>query len=80
MRKIKITTRGWPWQVVQDWQSGFDKTAGEKYGWNPFSVKGFGRFGGGWAFKFGIDASKYDWVIYLVIGMIRIQFIEEKNK
>lgn len=72
---MKITAKGWPWQMVNHhWESSLDKTAGEKYGWNPFAVKGMGRFGGGWAFKFGITASRSfrDVVIDLGIGSIRI--------
>ena len=53
--KIKFQARGWPWQHVNPhWASDADKTTGERYGWNPFNIKGMGRFGGGWAFKFGI--------------------------
>lgn len=59
--RLKITTRGWPWQG---------------YGWNPLSVKDHGRFGGGWAIKFGFTASKSlnDVVIDLIIGSIRISW------
>lgn len=75
MPKIKVTARGWPWQYVDPhWASKLDKTAGQRFGWNPFSVKGVGRFGGGWAFKFGITASR-DWsdiVLDLGLGSIRI--------
>lgn len=73
---MKITFRGFPWQqVAPSWASGLDKTTGEKYGWNPFSVKGMGRFGGGWAFKFGItlDRSMRDCVLDLGLGSVRIQ-------
>lgn len=74
---IKITARGWPWQYTSDhWANAIDKTAGQKYGWNPFSVKGMGRFGGGWAFKFGITASRgfNDIVLDLGVGSIRVIF------
>jgi hypothetical protein len=74
---MKIKARGWPWQTVDGhWASNVDKTTGQKYGWNPFSVKGMGRFGGGWAFKFGITGSSSlrDWVIDLGFGSIRITF------
>lgn len=72
---MKITFRGWPWQFVSShWASNLDKTTGQRWGWNPFNVKGMGRFGGGWAFKFGIVASSdlRDIVIDLGIGSIRI--------
>jgi hypothetical protein len=73
MSKLRITLRGWPWQRVDaHWASHIDKTAGERYGWNPFKVKGMGRFGGGWAFKLGVDVSLRDWVFYLGIGSIRV--------
>ena len=73
--KLKITARGWPWQHVSPhWASNLDKTAGEKYGWNPFAVKGMGRFGGGWAFKFGVTVSRSgrDWIFDLGIGSVRV--------
>lgn len=76
---MKIKATGWPWQTIEPfWANDADKTTGKKYGWNPFSVKGMGRFGGGWAFKFGItvSASLRDWVIDLGIGSIRITFKE----
>lgn len=72
---IKVTFSGWPNQYVNPhWAINADKTVGEKYGWNPFKVKGMGRFGGGWAFKFGITVSESlrDWVIDLGLGSIRI--------
>jgi hypothetical protein len=74
-RKIRINAEGWPWMpVCAHWASRADGTAFQKYGWNPFSVKGMGRFGGGWAFKFGVevDASLQDWSFYLGLGYIRI--------
>ena len=74
---MKIKTSGWPWQRVgSHWSANADKTAGEKWGWNPFRVKGAGRFGGWWAFKFGItiSSSLRDWVIDLGFGSIRITF------
>lgn len=72
---FKIKFSGWPWQFVDDhWSTRADKTVGQRYGWNPFKVKGFGRFGGGWAFKLGITISDSlsDWIIDLGIGSIRI--------
>jgi hypothetical protein len=74
--RIKITASGWPWQRVdKHWASAVDKTTGERYGWNPFVVKGAGRFGGWWAFKFGITISPTlrEWVLDLGIGSIRIK-------
>lgn len=77
IRNLEITARGWPWQTVGGhWAANADKTAGQKYGWNPFNVKGMGRFGGGWAFKFGITISRSlrDWVFDLGLGSIRITY------
>ena len=79
---MKIIFRGFPWQTVElFWASNLDKTTGQKYGWNPFAVKGMGRFGGGWAFKFGITISQSarDWVIDLGLGSIRVIF-KQKEK
>lgn len=73
----EIKLRGFPWQTVKDrWASSLDKTAGEKYGWNPLIVKGMGRFGGGWAIKFGITVSGdfRDICIDMMLGSIRIKF------
>ena len=75
--KLKITARGWPWQFVgAHWASNVDKTTGKRYGWNPFKVKGMGRFGGGWAFRLGvtIGGSLTDWVFNLGLGSIRITY------
>jgi hypothetical protein len=74
---MKIKASGWPWQTVDGhWSSNVDKTTGQKYGWNPFVVKGAGRFGGWWAFKFGItvSSSMRDIVLDLGIGSVRITF------
>ena len=74
-RMWTIKFRGFPWQYVnQTWASLADKTVGEKWGWNIFSVKGLGRFGGGWAFQFGVTINKSltDIVFDLGIGSVRI--------
>lgn len=80
---LKITASGWPWQTIKPfWANDVDKTTGQKYGWNPFSVKGMGRFGGGWAFKFGITVSSSfrDFVIDLGIGSIRVKIEKAKGR
>lgn len=79
---MKVIARGWPWQTVSGhWASNLGKTTGEKYGWNPFSVKGMGRFGGGWAFKLGVTVSydMRDWVFDLGIGSIRVMFEQKES-
>jgi hypothetical protein len=73
---MKVIFSGFPWQYVSShWSNELDKTMGQKWGWNPFSVKGMGRFGGGWAFKLGIVLSSdlKDIILYLGIGTIRIK-------
>ena len=80
---MKIKASGFPWQNVHNhWSTNLDKTVGQKWGWNPFRVKGMGRFGGGWAFKFGltISSSLQDWIFYLGIGSVRITFNKKENK
>lgn len=80
-KKLKIIARGWPWQYVSDsWANTADQTTGQKWGWNPLKVKGMGRFGGGWASKFGITiSSKFnDVIIDLGIGSFRITYKEVK--
>lgn len=79
MRKLKITSRGWPWQT----NSGNWAATGKKFGWNPLKVIGLGRFGGGWAFKLGITVSSRcdDICLDLIIGSMRIKLVErEKQK
>jgi hypothetical protein len=79
---MKVTTRGWPWQTIQPfWANSLDRTVGQKYGWNPFSVKDIGRFGGGWAFKLGVIISfdLRDIVLDLGLGSIRINLKKESN-
>lgn len=77
---FKVKASGWPWQLVNPhWASNLDRTTGEKWGWNPFTVKGMGRFGGGWAFKFGVTISKTgrDICLDLGIGGLRIQWVKK---
>lgn len=78
-RKLVISFSGWPWQVVQPhWANQVDKTTYERWGWNPFRVKGMGRFGGGWAFKFGVTAAKNDIIFDLGLGGIRFAWRKVK--
>ena len=80
---MKIRARGWPWQHTSDfWANTLDKTRGQKWGWNPLSVKGMGRFGGGWAFKFGITISRdaRDIVLDLGLGSIRVWLPKKKSQ
>lgn len=82
-RKVSITARGWPWQRTgTHWTNQVDKTVHQKWGWNPFKVKGMGRFGGGWAFKFGLTASGSlrDWVLDLGLGSIRVTISTKVQK
>jgi len=75
--QVRVKFSGWPWQTIEPfWANEIDKTTGTKYGWNPLNIKGMGRFGGGWAIKFGIivSSSFKDIVIELIIGSIRITF------
>lgn len=72
---LKIKATGWPWQLTgTHWANQVDKTTAQRWGWNPFNVKGMGRFGGGWAFKFGLTVSQslHDWVIDLGLGSVRV--------
>ena len=83
MSRIKITARGWPWQLVSGhWSSAVDGTNGQRYGWNPLSVKGAGRYGGWWAFKLGITISRdlRDWVLDLGLGSIRVSVKKREGR
>jgi hypothetical protein len=61
----------WPWQykthtVIPDVGG---KEIGEKWGWGT-NLGGMGRFGGGWCWKLGIQASGTLWIIDLIWGSI----------
>ena len=72
MRKIEITTRGCPWQNVE--QSPFYDFPKGKYGWNPFKVLGWGRYGGNWAFKLGVEIGSQMTNIHFGLGTIEIKY------
>ena len=67
---------GFPWHVVFK-DEPFDQHNGEFWGWNPLKVKGSGRFGGGWAFKFGISSNENfrELVIDVGIGSICLEIM-----
>ncbi|WOE40104.1 hypothetical protein [Acinetobacter chinensis] len=71
---------GFPWHVVPQDES-FENQNGEVWGWNPLKVKGSGRFGGGWAFKFGITSNENfrELVIELGIGSIRLEIMNSRK-
>ena len=72
--------RGFPWHLVPKDES-FDKHNGELWGWNPLTVKNSGRFGGGWAFKFGITSNENfrELVIDVGIGSIRLEIMNSRR-
>lgn len=76
MRKIKITTRGCPWQDIE--QSPLYDFPKGKYGWNPFKVLGWGRYGGNWAIKFGIEIGSQRTNIHFGLGTIEINYPSNK--
>ena len=79
--RLKITAYGWPWQTVGNhWANRLDETKGEKWGWNPFRLKGMGRFGGGWAFKFGITASSSLRDVIFDLGLGGLRFTVQAQK
>lgn len=73
---MKIKFSGLPLQRLDSWANAVDETVGKRWGWNPFSVKGMGRYGGGWSFKLGItvSGSLRDWVISFGLGEVRISW------
>lgn len=76
-RKLSVKFSGWPWQKTGNhWSNQVDKTVHQKWGWNPFNVKGMGRFGGGWAIKCGltIGSAGRDIILDLILGSIRISW------
>lgn len=67
--KLIIRASRWPWQRLQP------GTSSKKYGWR--STPGFGRFGGGWDWKFGVEmsvAGGFVLIINLIFGRITITF------
>ena len=72
--------RGFPWHLVPKDES-FDKHNGELWGWNLLTVKNSGRFGGGWAFKFGITSNENfrELVIDVGIGSIRLEIMNSRR-
>ena len=71
---------GFPWHVVSK-DEPFDKHNGELWGWNPLIVKNSGRFGGGWAFKFGITSNENfrELIIDVGIGSIRLEIMKSRR-
>lgn len=71
---------GFPWHVVSE-DEPFDQHNGEFWGWNPLKVKNSGRFGGGWAFKFGITSNENfrELIIDVGIGSIRMEIMNSRR-
>lgn len=66
----------WPWHVkgsVGFLDDGKGVQVGEKYGWG-LNAGGLGRFGGGWAVKFGIAGWGNSWLLDLVWGSLSVKF------
>lgn len=74
---IELQFSGFPWQVIQSSHPCFHNHKGQTWGWNPRIVKGLGRFGGGWAIKFGITSNENfrELVIDVGIGSIRLEIM-----
>lgn len=72
---------GFPWQTLKTNNPFDEKYSGQKWGWNPLVVKGSGRFGGGWAFKFGITSNENfrELVIDLGIGSVRLEIMPNRG-
>lgn len=78
---IELQFSGFPWQVIQSSHPCFHNHKGQTWGWNPRIVKGLGRFGGGWAFKFGITSNENlrELVIDVGIGSIRLEIMNSRR-
>ncbi|MFW1664639.1 hypothetical protein [Acinetobacter ursingii] len=76
-KTVEVQLTGFPWQIIQSTHPCFHGCQGQAWGWNPRIVKGLGRFGGGWAIKFGItcDEKFRDFVIDLGIGSVRLEIL-----
>ena len=58
--KLKIKADRWPWQ----------KNGAKKWGWRK--VPCYGRFGGGWHWVLGFEASGSELILNLLYGQIKI--------
>ncbi len=78
---LYVAFEGFPWQTIKSRDPLYSYHYGEKWGWNPLLVKGSGRFGGGWAFKFGITSNENfrELVIDVGIGSIRLEIMNSRR-
>ena len=78
---VYVLLEGFPWQTIKTRDPLNSHLNGEKWGWNPFKVKSSGRFGGGWAFKFGITSNENfrELVIDVGIGSIRLEIMNSRR-
>lgn len=77
--RVNVRFERWPWMVRthKAWLSGPDENVGDRYGWLP--TKGMGRFGGGWNWSLGFEASSTTVILNLLFGYIRISWYQEKT-
>ena len=78
---VYVLLEGFPWQTIKTRDPLNSHLNGEKWGWNPLKVKSSGRFGGGWAFKFGITSNENfrELVIDVGIGSIRLEIMNSRR-
>ena len=78
---VYVSLEGFPWQTIKTRDPLSSYHNGEKWGWNPLKVKSSGRFGGGWAFKFGITSNENfrELVIDVGIGSIRLEIMNSRR-
>ncbi|WP_052417810.1 hypothetical protein [Acinetobacter junii] len=78
---VYLSFEGFPWQIINSRDPLSSHYYGEKWGWNPLKVKGSGRFGGGWAFKFGITSNENfrELIIDVGIGSIRLEIMNSRR-
>mgnify|MGYP000175522259 FL=1 len=78
---VYVLLEGFPWQTIKTRDPLNSHLNGEKWGWNPFKVKSSGRFGGGWAFKFGITSNENfrELIIDVGIGSIRLEIMNSRR-
>lgn len=69
--RVLIKTRGCPWDDIE--QSQFHDFPKGKHGWNPLAVKGWGRYGGFWTTKIGIELGSSTAVINFGLGSLRME-------
>lgn len=76
MRKLVFKWSRCPWHTIDPvWSS--KPGHKEKYGWNPWTDPGAGRFGGWWVLKCGIVLGRSEMIVEWIFGTLRISWVKQ---